>query len=164
MPLILDLANPVNWNQVYSTTVAAVFIGSDRYAPIPKITVPVLLESQVVACYVTCLPDKPTWRFAAWMNQNIQTGLTIGGLTDAENVQRRKIWLRKITLARLEKLSENYSISFDVPSWFQSVSLQVWEYTGVIEDSTEDLINQIRDNELPRLEQKIDDLLTYGGG
>jgi hypothetical protein len=164
MALILNLGNPDNWNQVYNTTVAALLIGNGRYAPIPKIAVPIQLESPILAVYISCSPNKPTWKFGAWLNQNIFTGLTIGGLTDAENVQRRKIWLNKISLARLDKLSENYAVSFDIPKWFESVSISLWEYTGIISDSTEELINEIRDNELPRIEQKIDDILTYGGG
>jgi hypothetical protein len=163
MGLILQLGNTANWSQVFSSTVAAYQIGNGKYAPIPKIVIPTQLESPILAVYISCNPNKPTWKFAGWLSQSVFTGLTIGGVTDAENVQRRKIWLNKITLVRLEKLANSYSIDFEVPKWFESVSIQVWEYTGTVEDSTEQLIREIRENELKRIEQKVDDISNYGG-
>lgn len=155
MGIILELGNSANWNQVYSTTVAAFQIGNGRYAPIPKIVVPFQLESPILAVYISCEPNKPTWNFAGWLSQSVFTGLTVGGVTDAENVQRRKIWLNKITLVRLEKLANSYSINFVVPKWFESVSIQLWEYIGTVDDSTELLINELKQDVL-RIEEKID--------
>jgi hypothetical protein len=162
MSLILQLGSAANWEQVYFSTVNAFQINPERYAPIPKIVIPTQLESHILAVYVSCTPPKPSWYFAGWLNQKIFTGLTVGGTPDAENVQRRKIWLNKITLIRLEKLSDSYSITFDVPKWFQSVSIQVWEYIGPIADSTEVLINELKQDVL-RIESKVDDISTYGG-
>lgn len=162
MSLILQLGNKENWSDIYFSTVNAYQISGDRYAPIPKIVVPVQLESHVLAVYISCNPPKPSWYFGGWLNQKVFTGLLVGGIPDAENVQRRKIWLNKITLIRLEKLSDFYSISFDVPKWFQSVSIQVWEYVGPIADSTEQLINDLKQDVL-RIEGKVDDISTYGG-
>lgn len=162
MGLILQLGNEANWNQIYFGTTNAYQIAQGKYAPIPKITVPTQLESPILAVYISCLPDTPTWYFGGWLNQKIFTGLTVGGSPDAENVQRRKIWLNKITIIRLDRLSNNYSITFEIPKWFQSVSIQVWEYIGLYEDSTELLIEEMREDVL-RIEQKVDDIATYGG-
>jgi hypothetical protein len=162
MGLILQLGNEANWNQIYFGTHLSYQISSTRFAPIPKITIPTQLESPILAVYISCLPDTPTWHFGGWLNQKIFTGLTVGGSPDAENVQRRKIWLNKITIIRLDRLSNNYSVTFEVPKWFQSVSIQVWEYIGLYEDSTELLIEEMREDVL-RIEQKVDDIATFGG-
>lgn len=160
--MVLQLGSAANWSDVYFVTVSASQINAERYAPIPKINVPIQLESPILAVYISCTPPKPTWYFGGWLNQKIFTGLTVGGVTDAENVQRRKIWLNKISLIRLEQLSTSYSITFDVPKWFQSVSIQVWEYIGPIADSTEALISELKQDVL-RIEAKVDDISTYGG-
>ncbi|NJL61814.1 MAG: hypothetical protein HC903_08270 [Methylacidiphilales bacterium] len=54
-------------------------------------------------------------------------------------------------------------MKFDIPYWYEEISLTVWEYLGSYGDSVEELIEQIRDNELARIEQKVDDIATYGG-
>jgi len=120
-----------------------------------RINIPTQLESPILAVYISCTPAKPTWKFGAWLNQSVFTGLTVGGVVDAENVQRRKIWLNKITLIRLEKLATSYSISFEVPKWFESVFIRAWEYVGPIGDTTEVLIDELKQDVL-RIEQKID--------
>ncbi len=157
MSLILQLGNASNWESVYFSTQFAYQINTvpPRYAPIPKIVVPTQLESHILAVYVSCTPLKSSWHFAGWLSQKIFTGLTVGGTTDAESVQRRKIWLNKITLIRLEKLANSYSIAIEVPKWFQSVSIQVWEYIGPVSDSTEVLIEGLK-TDIVRLESKID--------
>jgi hypothetical protein len=162
MGLILQLGNAANWNQAFSSNVAAYQIGNGKYAPIPKIIIPTQLESSILAVHISCTPAKPTWKFAGWLNQSVFTGLTVGGVVDAENVQRRKIWLNKITLVRLEKLATSYSINFEVPNWFESVFIQAWEYVGPIGDTTEVLIKELKQDVL-RIEQKVDDISTYGG-
>jgi hypothetical protein len=159
--MVLQLGNSANWEQVYFSTVNAAQVNPQSHTPIPLIVVPVQLESPILAVYVSCTPPKPTWYFAGWLNQKVFTGLTVGGVTDAENVQRRKIWLNKITLIRLDKLSDSYSITFSVPKWFQSISLQVWEYTGPIDNPDYALEKIVID--LQRIEGKIDDISSYGG-
>lgn len=154
---VYQFENPNNWNDVYFQTINAYQINSTRYAPIPRITVPVQLNSPVLAVYITCTPNNPNWYFAGFLGQKIFTGLTVGGSPDAENVQRRKLWLNKLTIIRLEKLTDAYSISLDVPKWFQSISVNLWEYTGDINDSTELLIEELT-ADIARIEQKIDAL------
>lgn len=155
MSLVLQLGNPSNWRDVYFQTTNAYRINESRYAPIPKIIVGSQLESQILAVYIYCSPPKPTWHFGGWLNQNVYTGLLVGGVPDAQNVQRQKIWLNRITVIKLEKLADSYSVSFDVPKWFESISIQLWEYIGPISDTTEVLIDELK-TDILRLEGKID--------
>jgi hypothetical protein len=155
---ILQLSDGANWEQFYSTSVNAVTINEKNYVPIPEITVASLVYSHIIAVLVTCANAKPTWHFAGFLNQKINLGITVGSLPDTDSVQKRKLYLDRITLIIFPKLVTNYSISFEVPKWFEQVSIILWQYTGPESDSTEDLINEIKNVDLPRIEAKIDAL------
>ncbi len=150
---ILQLTNSTNWSLVYSQAFYAQQITATSYALIPKITVPLLLERHILAVHATSATAKDTWHFAGFLNQNVQLGLLVGGGPDAESVQRRKIWLNRITLLILPSFAPNYSISFNVPHWFKDISLSVWEYIGPEADSTEELIQ--------RVEFKVDQIIKH---
>ena len=140
---VLQLSNRANWEDVYSETKSAQVITSTRNAPIPEITIPYLFERHIIAVYATSSTAKPTWHFAGFLNQKIQLGLVPGGSPDADAVQRRKIWLNRITLLFFPKITSTYAISFNVPEWFTNVNLNVFEYRGIESDSTENLIREL---------------------
>jgi hypothetical protein len=154
----LKLGNAENWNEIFYQSFNAQQSGQ-FYAPIPKITVPAQLESNILAVYVTCVPAKPTWYFAGFLNQSVYTGLTVGDTPNAESAQRRKIWLNKITLIRLDRLADSYAVTFDVPKWFQSVTFHLWEYIGPNADSA-DIESQLEavNAKLETIENKVDQL------
>lgn len=156
---VLQLGNSANWDLFYSTTVVAVTSSNgESYTPIPTITIPTLLESHIIATSVSCSNSKPTWFFGGFLNQRINLGLTVGGLPDSDAVQKRRLYLNRLTLIIFPKLVATYAVSLDVPKWFQDVTFSLFEYTGTESDSTEDLINQIKNVDLPRIEGKIDAL------
>ncbi|MEH1978020.1 MAG: hypothetical protein V7L27_01700 [Nostoc sp.] len=156
---VLQLGNSANWDLFYSTTVQAVISSNgESYTPIPTITVPTLLESHIIATSVSCFSSKPTWYFGGFINQRINLGLTVGGLPDSDAVQKRRLYLNRLTLIIFPKLVDSYAVTFDVPKWFQDVTLTLFEYTGIERDSTDDLVNQIINVDLPRIESKIDAL------
>ncbi|MDF5706550.1 MAG: hypothetical protein PUP90_02420 [Nostoc sp. S4] len=156
---VLQLGNSSNWESVYTSSVNAVVSADGQsYRPIPTITIPILLDKHIIAVSVTCSTAKPTWYFGGFINQKIALGILVGGLPDSEAVQKRKIWLNRITLIIFPKLTETYSLSLDVPKWFQDVSFSVFKYIGTESDTTEDLINQVINVDLPRIESKIDAL------
>ncbi|MBH8578349.1 hypothetical protein I8752_36510 [Nostocaceae cyanobacterium CENA369] len=160
---VLQLENSQNWESVYTTTVEAVVSANgESYTPIPTITIPVLLDKHIIAVSVTCSTAKPTWYFGGFLNQRINLGLLVGGLPDSDAVQKRKIWLNRITLIIFPELTSTYSLSLDVPKWFQYVSFTVFKYVGIESDTTENLINQIINVDLPRIEQKVNDISNYG--
>lgn len=137
----------------------AVWINSTVHAVIPKITVPVLIDTHVLAVYVTTeIPEGRTWNFAGYLHQEFNLGLTVGGNPDADEVSTRKIFLNRIKLITFPKLTPNYAISLDVPKWFTSVSLIVWKYIGPDYDSVEQLLTQDVQPALTRIESKVDSL------
>ncbi|OCQ98958.1 hypothetical protein BCD64_23250 [Nostoc sp. MBR 210] len=159
MGRILQLGNADNWQQIYNTSVAAVNVTPDTHVPIAEITVPFLIDTHVLAVYITTnIPEGRDWNFAGFLNQKFELGLTVGGVPEADELSRRKLWLNRIKLVIFPPLTSTYAISFDVPKWFKNVSLTVWEYIGADFDSTEQTLNQDIQPTLARIESKIDAL------
>lgn len=159
MSIVVDIGNSSNWNLIWNQSIVAVSAQyyPDRYYPIPKVTVPILLENHIISVLVTSTTAKETWYYAGILSQKIRTGITVGGNTDVEVQQTRKLYLGKLNLLILPRLATNYSISFDVPSWFEQVEYFVWEYTGTVIDSTDEILEIIK-IDLLRIESKIDAL------
>ncbi|MDZ8056600.1 MAG: hypothetical protein RMX63_34855 [Aulosira sp. ZfuCHP01] len=156
---VLQLGNSANWEQLYSTSVNAVSIGAGYlFTPIPPITVPVLIESHIIAISITSANAKDTWHFGGLLSQKINLGITVGGLPDADGVQKHKLYLDRLTLLILPKLTSTYSVEVEPPKWFNQISVILWQYIGPESDTTEDLINEIKNVDLPRIEAKIDAL------
>ncbi|MCC5641130.1 hypothetical protein LC593_35980 [Nostoc sp. CHAB 5844] len=160
MTRILQLGNADNWEQIYHTSVAAVNVTPKVHAPIPEITVPLLLENHILAVYITTeVPEGSNWNFAGFLNQKFELGLTVGGTPEADELSRRKLWLNRIKLVMFQKLTSNYAISFDVPKWFKNVNLTAWQYIGVDYDSIEQLLVEDIKPSLVSIESKIDALI-----
>lgn len=140
---VLQLSNAANWEDVYNQSFAAQPITPTVFAPLGEIIVPYLFERHIIAVHATSSSAKPSWYFAGFLNQKIQLGLIPGGSPDADAVQQRKIWLNRITLLFFPKITSTYAVSFNVPKWFDSVNLNIFEYQGVESDSTEDLIREL---------------------
>jgi hypothetical protein len=140
---VLQLSNAANWQDVYNQSFTAQRINPTVFAPLPEIIVPVLFDRHIIAVYATSSSAKPNWYFAGFLNQKIRLGLIPGGSPDADAVQRRKIWLNRITLLFFPKITSTYAVSFNVPKWFDTVNLNIFEYQGTESDSTEDLIREL---------------------
>ncbi|MEH2066977.1 MAG: hypothetical protein V7K47_02195 [Nostoc sp.] len=160
---VVELSNSANWETLYSTTVNAVSVpmqnGTYLHSPIPEIIVPFVLDTFILAVNVeTDVPANSIWRFAGNCNQKISTGLVVGGGQDATTVKGCPLFLNQLNLIFFEKISTNYSVSIKVPKWFTSAQLIIWQYTGTDTDSIENLLGQIKNVDLPRVEAKIDAL------
>ena len=155
---VLQLSNSNNWESVWQGTFSAQRSpGNTTMLPIPEIVVPILLDKHILAVSITSNTAKPTWYFGGFLNQRISLGLVVGGLPDSDAIEKRRIWLNRLTLIILPQLSSHYSLSFNVPKWFQDVQLNVWQYVGASSDSTEDLISEIS-VQLQRIEDKVNNL------
>lgn len=127
---MLDLNNSALWNLIWSANVQAELVPSKpRYLPIPPVEVPFLLDNHIIAVQLISSTAPPSWKFAAFLNQKIATGITVGGLNETQ-AHQEKIWLNRISLIILPKLTSTYSLSFNIPYWFYNMNLKVWIYTG----------------------------------
>jgi hypothetical protein len=157
MSLILQLGNSSNWESRWMANLSVVYLGGESYKPIPPVTVPIQFESPILAVSANSTKSPARWQLGAWLNQNIQTGLLVGGLPDASAVISRRVFLRRINLIQLPRYAFSYSIDFKIPYWIEDIQLIVHEYVGPIVDSTEQLIQGLQ-ADITRVEQKIDNL------
>lgn len=148
----LQLGNSSNWEAIHNESVSGVKIpivgGGYKAVPIPEISIALLLDVFVLAVLVsTNVPEGRTWKFAGNVRQKVSTGIVFGGSQDASFNRRYALFLDKINLVVFPPISTNYSISIQVPEWFEDVTVLVWRYTGPDYDS-----------DLARIESKIDAL------
>lgn len=158
--IIADLGNSNNWDSLWSANLEGVSAGSDRYYPIPEANCPLLIDKHILAVATSSSNSSASWKSAGFLNYKIRTGLVVGGLPDTQIGKGFRIKLNQITLLILPRYSETFSISFGIHYWIQQISIDVWQYTGTLEDSTELMLEGIKNNELARIEQKIDE--NYG--
>lgn len=148
----LQLGNSSNWQTIHNAGVEGTQMpkegGGFITVPIPEISIGVLLDVFILAVSVsTIVPDGSRWRFAGHLIQKVSTGIVFGGSQDASFNKRYALFLDKLNLIVVPKISTNYSVSVQVPRWFPSAYITIWQYTGVDYDS-----------DLARIESKIDNL------
>lgn len=151
MPGAADVGNSANWQFAISET-RSLIVGN-----IPKFSLPIQLDKQVIAARVDSVSARDTWYFAGNVFQEVRLGILVGGQPDAI-ASRQKIWLNQFHLFFLPKLSSSYVLSYKPPKWFQDATISVWEYTGldpVTPDSDHAQIVQ----QLTEIESKINTLL-----
>lgn len=160
--LVLELGNANNWESIFSQTYSAQPVPDkpNTYYPLPEITIPILLDRRILAIHAYSPSAAPHWKFAGYLNQKVQTGLTVGGMTDSY-AQRKKLWLNQINLIILPFIASTYAISFSIPYWILNIQLVAWKYIGSESYSTEDLIEQLRIDVL-RVESKVDNIEQWG--
>lgn len=127
-----------NWEQIYNYSATAGIAGENTHIPIPAVTIPTFLDSDIIAVYVSTVPPEgKNWRFGGNIEQRFISGLTVGGSVDAAGASRAS-WIDKITVLFFPKISASYSLKYYPPRWFKNVVLTIWQYTGV--DDTEENI------------------------
>lgn len=169
--LLFNAGDPNLWNQLYATTVNSVSAANNtRYYPIPRIEVPIASTRRVLACYATSNTALPHWKSAGYLGQKIRTGLLVGGLPDASYLHSQRILLNQINLLHVptNQLAPEYSIYFDTHAHHEDISLQIWEYTGPVTTSTEqilieEVLSRLLGNgaKLSEIGQIVEEIATY---
>ena len=155
---ILDLLNQDNWNQAYDESrIAQPATEAGGYYPIAVFEIPIVFQSRVLA--VRCLSStaKSSWRFAG--NLKPQVAAPIAGI-NSPPVEIASIYLQlnRTRLVVLHPYATNYNLVLENAPWLKDLRLTIWEYTGAIEDTTEELIGVARIDIL-RVESKIDNII-----
>lgn len=125
------LGNASNWEHVWSTTKTANVIPSipPSYDPIPPFFCPLQFESPTVAIWAGTQSPKLTWKSGGMVGANVVTGIVQGGVSTSE-IARQWLRLSQVTIFRIPKLADSFSLQFFPPYWFKSYGLEVWQYTG----------------------------------
>jgi hypothetical protein len=158
---ILDLSNAANWSDLYeySETAIPYVVGSARFYPMPEQEIPVSVERRILAAYASSDAAEPHWKSAGWLNQQIATGLTVGGIPEGRSTTGRRILLDRVNLIDFPLLASTYGLTFKPHYWLRDVSLRLWEYTGPDIDPLADQIDLVR-IDLLRTEAKVNILLN----
>jgi hypothetical protein len=147
--------NANNWEQIHSFNAAAGIISENSHVPIPFSEASTFLESDIIAVYVnTTIPDGRRWRWGGYLERNFRSGLTVGGLNDAAG-EPRSMYIGRITTIFFPKITAQYSLRFYFPTWFRSVQLLAWQYTGRDDNSTDIALAQ----EFANINFKLDQML-----
>ncbi|ANV86057.1 hypothetical protein [Picosynechococcus sp. PCC 7117] len=131
------MVNPVyqlnqnNWELFYSETKARVVNGEVAF-PIEDWEAGLLADAELLAVYCETTEGRDSWRFGGWIRIGFSTGLTVGGIPDAESSQARRMQLNAVKLFPVQKYGSEYSIGFSVPYWLPDITIRVWQYIGPI--------------------------------
>lgn len=130
---------------------------SNVYVPLPPVDVPIALEKPLIAISTSSFNALPKWVTGGWVSQKINTGLTVSNIGDAILTNQR-VFLNKLSLFQFPMdLASSYLLTYNFPRWIFDLSIAIWEYQG---DTSE--VDNIAGT-LQRIEQKIDDIATFGG-
>ncbi|MGB3208242.1 MAG: hypothetical protein WBB28_24930 [Crinalium sp.] len=114
----LNLPDSNNWESIYTGSQVATHnpnIPNHIHTPIPELSIPILVDKFVLAILCTSNTAQPRWRFAGFLSQRINTGLTVGGNYDTDATVARKIYLDRIQLIVFPEVASNYALAFKCP-------------------------------------------------
>jgi hypothetical protein len=89
-----------------------------------------VFDKPIIAVSVnTTIPVGKIWKYAGYLRRSLTTGLGASFVGEPE-----QLFLGKFNLIILNDLSIDYFVSIQVPKWFISVIIAIYQYEGM--DST----------------------------
>lgn len=116
---------------------------AERYFPIPDFTCPLLADQPVLAISADSNDANPKWRFAGHVKQLIRTGLVVGGNQDTVS-SVKKFYLNQISLIWFPNYGGTYQVQFSIPFWLRDITVQIWQYTGPITKTYDQILAEIK--------------------
>lgn len=140
---ILDLANTNNWELVWPEfEFSAAQLGPNAYVKIPEFFCPVMLDQPILALSLST--NQGGVKLAGFINQKINTGLTVGGEPDAYAVYRRKVYFGANQILFFPDIVEDFAVSISVPYWIRHIRGAMWKYTGLMTDTITERLKAIQ--------------------
>lgn len=145
MSRILQLGIESNWNLQYSDSFPAVSYlnnseGKPIYQRITEIKVPTIFDKPIIAVSInTAVPVGRIWNYAGYLRRTLATGLGESFVGAPEN-----LFLGKFNLIIFDDLNLNYFLSIQVPKWFASTNIAIYQYEGADKSTIEDDIQAIK--------------------
>ncbi|MEH1907439.1 hypothetical protein [Nostoc sp.] len=127
----LDLLTQSNWALVYSVsipaTITATLAGKNYYAKITPILPGIILDKPILAITInTSVPTGKRWYYAGSL-----TRFATSFLGEIFIEERKPLFLGRFNLVISDNLSGNYQLEINMPQWFISCNLAVYQYEGV---------------------------------
>nr|MDZ8016553.1 hypothetical protein [Nostoc sp. SerVER01] len=145
MSRILQLGIENNWSLQYSNSFPAVSYLNDSagkpiYQRITEINVPVVFDKPIIAISInTTIPVGKIWKYAGYLRRSLTTGLGATFVGEPE-----QLFLGKFNLIILDDLNINYFVSIQVPKWFISANIAIYQYEGIDTTTLQDDVNAIK--------------------
>ncbi|MEH1786355.1 MAG: hypothetical protein V7L23_12410 [Nostoc sp.] len=130
MTRILDLSTETNWQLMYSVSIPATVIATTAsktyYAKITPIRPGVILDKAVLGINInTTVPTGKQWVYAGSVSR-----FTASPLGEVYIDDRKALFLGRFNLVISDILSNNYQVQINIPSWFSSCNLAIYQYEG----------------------------------
>lgn len=145
MSLRPNIANTDNWEFVYDVTAQRASSPTGAKIPIDTLTVPILIESHLIALYSGSDSAKDNWINAGWAAFYAPTGITVGGGNDGKIGESVRLFLGERTIIQVPKLSDSYALKISVPPYFDDVEYSIYQYVGLGEPTLEGKLDAIYD-------------------
>lgn len=142
--ILLDLNNRDSWSKVYSKSFTASAIpGTNKFTPISPLRLTHTFDKHILAIGASSFQTRPTWRTGFWLSMYV----------DVPSIGKAEGYNKSIPLGLsiviFPVLSPTYNLIITIPKWHKEMTVEIWQYTGSVEDIKSDL---------DRIEQKIDTL------
>ena len=140
----LDLSTESKWRLMHSVsippTVVATIGSKTHYAKITPIRPSIILDKAVLGIGVnTTVPAGKQWIYAGSLSR-----FTNSFLGEIYIEDRKPLFLGRFNLVITDNLSNNYQVQINIPSWFISCNLSIYQYEGDERTTTEQQINDIK--------------------
>lgn len=141
----LQLGIESNWVLQYSISIPAVSYLNDAsgkpiYEKITEIIVPVVFDKPIIAISInTTIPVGKIWKYAGYLRRSLTTGLGASFVGEPE-----QLFLGKFNLIILDDLNIDYFVSIQVPKWFISATIAIYQYEGIDSTTLEDDVQAIK--------------------
>ncbi|MEH2193406.1 MAG: hypothetical protein V7K98_12315 [Nostoc sp.] len=141
----LQLGIESNWHLQYSESFPAVSYLNDSsgkpiYQRITEINIPVVFDKSIIAVSVnTAVPVGKIWKYAGYLRRSLTTGLGASFVGEPES-----LFLGKFNLIFFSDLNINYFLSLQVPKWFTSANVAIYQYEGIDTSTLENDVTAIK--------------------
>lgn len=144
-----DLGNQSNWSLALSQTYRAAQTSTvpPKFLPIsPKL---ISVNSRILLVGTRNIAAKDTWFTAGWVSPRLNfspsNSTDFPGLVQGHD--RHRLSLNKLNFVRFYNYDmKPYAIELNIARWHSEMFVEVWEYTGIIDDI---------ESHLDRIEQQI---------
>lgn len=150
---LVEISNSAKWENIYSHSATAGYLG-EQIIPIPSFSIPLFIESDIIAIYSNCdIPEGRLWNWAGTVEQIFNLELIPGTKNTGE---QKNLYLKRLTTLFFPSINAPYSLKIRIPRWFPNCYYEIWAYSGKDISSEEELIK----NEFQSLNLKIDQLIN----
>ena len=144
--LILDLQRSNVWQEVHNNLYESSGFVARRPIPIPTAFVPTTLDSPVCAIWCrSTYAEARKWQRGCKVSQVITINAFSGNMA-ATAIETRIISQGVTTLLVLSQYTTDYSLRLDFYPWFQDLQVVIWEYQGIVSDTTSESLREIQNS------------------